>query len=152
MTASLSKPDRIQAEMGDLERRMARIQADATREMLRLEARLRDLRGELSEAFREEDVAPVPVLKAAAGTHTLNGVRPQKPWVNLFKEAVGNLKAWCKDKNVSYSAAKSWTSKGKSTKRPIPRKWANYCLTHYQIPLDFWPHGITDGYPARDGE
>lgn len=70
---------------------------------------------------------------------------------NRLRAAVGDLRDWCEAEpgRPSYSSAKGWTSSGK-TRRAIPERWANYFQKNHGIPLDWWPNGITKGYPKRD--
>jgi len=163
MTAtSVKKADSILAEMARVQSEMARLKAQTTRALAELNTRHEELRLELEGLY----AIPVETLAGPQITPRLAPVAGHKvpSWAgrpedeNLLLRAVGNLKRWCaqgtpEHPRPSYAAAKSWTTHG-AHGRPIPRRWANYFKENHGIPLEWWPHGLTEGHeekPRRRG-
>lgn len=150
MTARTAKNARlILDELAQVESQIARLQAETTREISKLSVRREELRIALVAAYGDP-AGPSGPLSAPPAAPTLGPVAGHKSGRNLMLEAVGNLREWCKEPGrPSYSAAKSWTSAGASTQRPIPKRWAEFFRDNHGIPMDWWPHGITEGYPDQ---
>lgn len=120
--------------------------AESDAELKQREHMILMLRGLISE---QEGGPPQEALQTSAHVHSLSLVPPPRvhrsgpPASNHpFPRRVGNVRAWCREANVSYSLAKSWYNGPKP--RAIPRKWAMVLLVAYKIPLSSWRGGISD--------